>query len=85
MGITAYSSVMECFMFTTEIVSGGFHTNTHTHTLSLPVPLSLQPSHNETNRPALSEMHYFCAYLSALQCIMFNFYFANETQPAVRM
>lgn len=59
-GITAYSSVMKCFMFTSEIVSAGFHTNT-----SLPLPLSFQPSHNETNRPALSEMHYICAYLSA--------------------
>lgn len=43
-------------------------------TLSPPVPLSSQSSHNETNRPALSEMHYFCAYRSALQRIMFNFY-----------
>lgn len=65
-----------------------------THVLSLPTPLSLQPSHNETNSPALSEMHYFSAYLSARyseSCLTFIHqcyavtcsHFANETQSGL--
>lgn len=90
-GITACSPVMEMFYVHKWDSQRRIP---HTHTLSLTVPLSPRPSHNETNRPALSEMHYYCAYLSALQWIMLNFYseqccdmgtlhFANEPQPAV--
>lgn len=46
----------------------------HKHALPLPGLLSFQPARNETNRPALSEMHSLSAYLGALQCIMFKFY-----------
>lgn len=80
------------FMVTWEIGRGGFRTNTR-----LVSPRSgrylFSRSPNETNRRALSEMHYSRAYRRALQCIMFNFYseyccdmgpfFAEETKPSV--
>lgn len=86
----ARSSAMDCFLCTSEKNL----TIDSTHVLSLPAPLSLQPSHNETNSPALSEMHYFSAYLSAHyseSCLTFIHqcyavtcsHFANETQSGL--
>ena len=70
LGITAYFSVMGCFMVSSEIVRNRFQTHTFT--------ISSCAFHNLfglliTEQTGL-QMHYFCAYLSALHWIMFNFY-----------
>lgn len=81
------------FTVTGEIARGGFHANTQFQ--SAPRCYLFSPSPNETNRPAVSEMHYSSVYRPALQCIMFNFYsqrccdtglfLADETKPSVYM
>lgn len=67
--------------------------STQTQLQSAPRCYLLSPSPNETNRTAVSEMHYWPAYRHALQWIMVNFYsqlhcdtelfLADETKPSV--
>lgn len=64
--IAAYFSVMACFTDPNELVHSGFHKHRHAFSVSFSMLLSFQPSHKETNRPAVSQLHY-SAYLSALQ------------------
>lgn len=88
------SSLTTFFFFLTdagEKVRSGFAANTQLQ--STPHCYLSSPSPNETNRPAVREMHCSPAYLRALQCIMFNFYsqrccdtglfLADETKPSV--
>lgn len=70
--ITTSSSVMVCFIDMQETVQGGFYTHTHTHRSHSFLPLSFGPSPFEANRPAVSELHDFTAYLGTLRCIMFK-------------
>lgn len=90
----SYDVFLGVFLTVTgEIASGGFHASTQFQ--SAPRCYLFSPSPNETNRPAVSEMHYSPAYRRALQCIMFNFYsqrccdtglfLADETKPSVHM
>lgn len=71
MGIAAHSSLMAFFY---DHMGDRPQWIPHKHSISPPCRYLFSRSPNETNRSALSEMHYSHAYRRALQCIMFNFY-----------
>lgn len=87
-GIT---SVMECFIFTSEIVSDGFLTHTHYLSLCLYLfsPLIMKQTGLHSVRcitSVLISVHYSESCLTFMRSDVVTWgYFANESQPAVCM